>query len=288
MKYKDRDGNLTEKIDFQERLITALYSNLLGRVLLKPLTAPRVSDFLSRALMAKASRVVISPFIKSNGIDMSDYEDAVYSSYNDFFIRRISEGKRAVDLSPSSFISPSDGKITVYNIDQSQTFRIKNSSYTVSSLLNDSLLAEEFCGGTCFVIRLSVDNYHRYCYPDNAFLCKSVFISGKLHTVNPIALEHADVFKENCREYCVLETENFGKVIQMEVGALMVGKIVNYHKEKAVQKGEEKGRFEFGGSTIVLLLKKGAVIVDGDILQNSSDGFETIVKMGERIAKRSD
>ncbi|MEG1614078.1 MAG: archaetidylserine decarboxylase [Oscillospiraceae bacterium] len=286
MKYRDRFGNTTIKTDFQEKLIESLYSNVIGRAILKPLTAPAVSKFLSGALNHKVSCVIINPFIKSNGINMDDYEFADYNSYNDFFIRQIKSGKRTFDMSPNALVSPSDGKATVYKIDKAQTFRIKNTSYTVSSLLKNDSLSEEFCGGMCIVIRLSVDNYHRYCYPDNAVKSENVFIPGKLHTVNPIAFEYDQVFKENSREYCILETENFGRIVQMEVGALMVGKIVNYHQEKSVKKGEEKGHFEFGGSTIVLLLKKDSVDVDNDIIQNSAENFETVVKMGEKIASK--
>jgi len=283
MKYKDRLGNITVKSNLQENVIDALYSHTLGRVVLKGATIPKVSQILSGALKSKASRVVIKPFIRSNGIDMSEYEYNCFDCYNDFFIRKIKQQSRPINMSDNVLISPCDGKVTVYNIDNNLCFKIKNSYYNVLSLLNSAELAQEFCGGYCVVIRLSVDNYHRYCYLDNAKKSANIFIPGKLHTVNPIAFEHIEVFKENSREYCVLNTQNFGKIIQMEVGALMVGKICNYHGCKDVKKGEEKGRFEFGGSTIVLLLKKGAVFIDDDILKNSADGFETLVKMGEKI-----
>ena len=69
----------------------------------------------------------------------------------------------------------------------------------------------------------------------------------------------------------------------MEVGALLVGRIVNYHERKEVKRGEEKGRFEFGGSTVILCLEKNRAVIDEDILLNSSRGIETIVKMGEKI-----
>lgn len=283
MKYKDRLGNLTDKADFQEKLIDALYSHSLGRMILKPATAPSVSRFCSSFLNSKASTIFIKPFIKSNSINMNDYEDREFVSYNDFFTRKIKEGKRTFDMSPSSLVSPSDGKVTVYEIKDNLTFKIKNTVYNVESLLSNKELAQKFNNGYSIVIRLSVDNYHRYCYIDDALKSPNVFIKGKLHTVNPIAFEYAEVFKENSREYCVLDTKNFGKIVQLEVGALMVGKIVNYHDCKQVSRGEEKGRFEFGGSTIVLLVQENKVSIDADILQNSADGFETVVFLGEKI-----
>ena len=72
---------------------------------------------------------------------------------------------------------------------------------------------------------------------------------------------------------------------QVEVGAMLVGRIVNYHGERAVKRGEEKGMFEFGGSTIVMLFEKDRIEIDSDILRNSANGDETIVKYGEKIGK---
>ena len=83
----------------------------------------------------------------------------------------------------------------------------------------------------------------------------------------------------------MIDTKNFGKVVQMEVGAMCVGRITNYHHKAIVRRGQEKGRFEFGGSTVVLLLRRDYVAVDDDILKNSAEGIETKVKLGERIGK---
>jgi len=127
------------------------------------------------------------------------------------------------------------------------------------------------------------DDYHRYCYIDSGKKSRNYRIKGVLHTVNPIAHESVHVFKENTREYSVLFSENFGKILLMEVGALLVGKIVNYHDEAYVKRGEEKGRFEFGGSTIIVCLEKGRAVIDKDIMENSLNGIETLVKMGEKI-----
>jgi phosphatidylserine decarboxylase len=83
----------------------------------------------------------------------------------------------------------------------------------------------------------------------------------------------------------VLKSENFGSILMMEVGALLVGKIVNYHEEEYVKRGEEKGRFEFGGSTVVLCIKRDKIRVDEDIIKNSKMNIETVVKMGEKIGE---
>ncbi len=101
--------------------------------------------------------------------------------------------------------------------------------------------------------------------------------------MQPVALERRRVFAENSREYTVLHTAHFGDVTQVEVGAMMVGRIVNNHGAHRFSRGEEKGRFEFGGSTIVLLVEKDKVVFDEELYTNTENGFETAVKCGERI-----
>ena len=134
------------------------------------------------------------------------------------------------------------------------------------------------------MIRLTVDDYHRYCYVADGEKTYQRRIPGIFHTVNPIANDICPIYKMNSREYCLVKNEKLGTVLMMEVGALMVGKIRNYKKERCqVKRGEEKGRFEFGGSTVVLLLEPDKVLPDSDLIQNTLQGAETIVKMGERI-----
>ena len=177
--------------------------------------------------------------------------------------------------------------MSAYEITPSNTFVIKDSVYNVDSLLRDKKLAQKYAGGYALIIRLSVDDYHRYIYPLSGIKSHDRNIKGFLNTVNPVANRHVEVYKENSRTYCMLRTEFFGDVIQMEVGALMVGKISNHHPwgNHRVRQGEEKGMFEFGGSTIVVLLEKGAAIVDEDLLINTREGAETKVRQGEQLAK---
>ena len=144
-------------------------------------------------------------------------------------------------------------------------------------------LAKKFEGGYCFVFRLCVEDYHRYFYFDDGMKSENTFIRGRLHTVQPAALGSRRVFTENCREYTVIETAHFGLAVQCEVGAMMVGRIVNYKGAGEVKRGEEKGKFEFGGSTIIVLTQKGAVLPDEEFLKNTAEEKETKVKCGERI-----
>ena len=283
MKQRSRDGILIEGADGQDRLLAALYGNAFGRMLLKPLTAPGLSKLAGKFLSTKASKVFIKPFIRNNHIDMSQFEPVEYESYNDFFSRRIRPEARPIDMDPGHLISPADSKLTALPITESGRFMLKHTEYTVGSLLKDPALAAEYVGGWALIFRLTVDDYHRYCYAFSGEKGENIAIPGKLHTVNPIANDFFPIYKENAREYTIVRTEGFGEVIAMEVGALLVGRIVNHQGAASVKRGQEKGYFQFGGSTVVLLLKKDTAVIDGDILENSRNGIETVVKFGEKI-----
>lgn len=265
-----------------------LYYNPFGRLFLRIFTWRPLSKLVGKYLDGRLSRRKIKKYIKQHNIDMSSFIEEDYPSFNAFFTRRIKPELRPFDTEPAAFIAPCDGKLSLYEIDGNTEFEVKGFEYTVETLLKDRELADRYRGGYCFIFRLAVEDYHRYFYLDDGVKGKNVFIKGRLHTVQPAALEKKRVFTENCREYTVLETENFGAVTQVEVGAMMVGRIVNLHEEHSFKRGEEKGRFEFGGSTIIVLVEKGKVLPDEELLLNTSAGKETIVKCGERIGSRID
>ncbi len=214
---------------------------------------------------------------------MSEFEQKKYASYNDFFTRRLRPGARRVEMAEHVFVSPCDSRLSVYEIDDRCIFSIKHTRYTVESLLQNRKLAKAYAGGYLWVYRLCVDDYHRYIYVDGGSVSGIVRVPGVFHTVNPAALDEFPVYKENTREYSLLQSENFGKVLQMEVGAMLVGKIKNHLASMPVQRGQEKGCFAFGGSTVILMTQIGTVCPDEDILKNSEQGIETRVRLGERV-----
>ena len=283
MLQRHRNGEFAAGDNGQDRVLNLLYGNAAGRLLLKPLTAPPVSRLAGRFLSTGASRFLIKPFIRRNNIDMSQFADTEYRSYNEFFSRMIRPECRPIDRDPFHLISPCDSKLTVLPITPDGRMTLKHTEYTVGSLLRSEDLAAAYTGGYALIFRLTVDDYHRYCYVADGRKSANIRIPGVLHTVNPIANDHYPIYKENCREYSVLHTDLFGDIVMMEVGALLVGRIVNHHEEAAVLRGQEKGYFQFGGSTVVLLLKAGVAEIDSDILENSHSGIETIVKYGEKI-----
>ncbi|MDD7513298.1 MAG: phosphatidylserine decarboxylase [Clostridiales bacterium] len=286
MKYKDRQGNILEDDKIQESIVRFLYGTYPGEGLLKILTHKGISKLAGTLLSTKMSTALIPYFVRRNNIKVREYDMSGHRSFNDFFARRLSVGARNVELNPDLLISPADSKVMVYNCDENAEFTIKGLKYIFAELTQSKKLAEVFKGGQLLVFRLSVDDYHRYCYVDSGDKSQNYRIPGILHTVNPVACENTHVYRENERVISMLKSENFGLIMMMEVGAMMVGKIINYEGPTYVRKGKEKGRFEFGGSTIIIALRKGAAEIDHDILLNSQQGLETKVKYGERIGRK--
>lgn len=270
--------------------IKFLYGTIPGRLLLKLLAAPWVSKIAGCFLSSAASRWMISPYIRKHRIDMKNIEvpENGFSSFNAFFVRK----RRCVsyELSYEHLLSPCDGHLTIADIEENMVFSIKNTVFSLEDLLCDGGLAEKFRRGTAFIFRLMPADYHRYCYAADGDLICAEKIPGKLHCVRPVALRSVPVFVQNSREYQVLRTDAFGVMVQMEIGALLVGKIHNhreYLKTGRVQAGEEKGYFEFGGSTIVLLVQKDIVTPNTSLYERKDGEGEMQVQMGEAIAALS-
>lgn len=275
-KYIDEQTNST---------LSLLYNNMIGRFFLFFATRRCVSKLGSLYLRSCLSKGRIKKMINKYQIDLSEYEDYKYKSFNEFFMRKKKNSLKNLKKDNMLFMSPADSRLLVYEIDDNTCLNIKNSKYTVAELLKDDDLAQQYKGGYCFVYRLCVNDYHHYHYIDDAEIISKKKIDGVLHTVQPIAFKKYKVFSENAREYNVLKTKNFGTIVQMEIGALMVGKICNDEIDK-IKRGNEKGHFEFGGSTIVILTKKGKVKVDDDILENSKKDIETKVSLFESVGRK--
>ena len=243
----------------ESRIVLFLYRTVPGRILLKILVNPYLSRAASVFLSSKISTFLIPGFVRKNGIDLRQFviPEGGYSSFNDFFTRK-RRGKFCLEPKPE-LQSPCDGFLTVKDINPDSVFYIKNTGYSLETLLRDKDMADEFAGGTAFIFRLTPANYHRYVFcADGKLICKRR-IKGVLHCVRPAALDRVAVFTENSREYVVIENNRMGKVVQMEVGAMLVGKITNNQASEPgqmVKGGAEKGYFEYGGSTIIVLTER--------------------------------
>ena len=181
--------------------LSFLYRTAAGRFLLKGLTAPPVSRLAGRYLDSHLSRIHIAGFVRRYGMDLTGCEKQSFSSFNDFFTRRLRPDQRPIDLDPAAFISPCDGQLSVFHLNSSRMFQIKGSRYSLPDLLGGQENATRYANGLCLVFRLCVDDYHRYCYIDWGVKGENHFLPGILHTVRPIALASCPVFIQNSREY---------------------------------------------------------------------------------------
>lgn len=269
-------------------MLRFLYETAPGRLLLRPLVSRGFSRAAGRFMDSRASRPLIGPFARRNQIDLSEYLPADYDSFNSFFTRQIRPECRPFDERTDCLTAPCDGLLSAYRVSEGRVFSIKESRYDLDALLGGDPRAALFAGGVCLVFRLCVQHYHRYRYFDSGVKGENHFVPGVLHTVRPIALRHTQVFLQNCREYTFLDTDHFGLAAQIEVGAMLVGRIRNLHGRHRFARGEEKGMFLYGGSTVVLLLQRGAAELPEALFEATQRGLETPVRCGEALTGQAD
>lgn len=231
-----------------------LYNTILGRLILKILLHTKILKLAEKYVCSSFSKPLVKYFIKNQKIDMSDFAGKEYKTFADFFSRQKDEIN--FDKNPSALISPCDGLLSVFEVEENSQFKIKGVWYSVFDLIKDEKIAHDFNGGLCLVFRLQATDYHHFCYFDDCHHGESHFIPGLLHSVQPIAIYKEPVFRMNRRKWSLLYTENFGVAVQIEVGAVLVGGIVHRKKNKKAARGEDMGHFELCGSTIIILLKK--------------------------------
>ncbi|MGL5001075.1 MAG: phosphatidylserine decarboxylase [Cetobacterium sp.] len=286
-----KNGELMTEIPPGVNFLKFLYYNPLGKLPLNLVVRKKfLTDYYGRKMSESASKNKIKSFVQENNIDMNESKKNIdeFTSFNDFFIRELKAGAREIDNSKSSFISPADGKILIFDdLKDTTKFFLKGDEFTLEEFLMDKEEAEKFKGGTLLIIRLAPVDYHRFHFPASGYISKSKLIDGYYYSVSPYAIKkNFRVYCENKREVSVLKTEEFGEVILSEIGATMVGGIKQtYTPETTIKKGDEKGYFFFGGSSCVLLFEKDKIKFDKDILENSKKGIETKVYMGEKIGE---
>ena len=289
--YIDRQsGEIRQEIVPGEKWLQWLYYNPVGKLALQAVVKRKfLSQWYGRQMDKPASRSKIKDFVSSLDIDMDEALRPVedFKTFNEFFIRRLKAEARPIDTNPDTIVSPADGKVLAFSgLQGLDSFFVKGQEFSPEEFLQDRALSEKYASGTLVIIRLAPVDYHRFHFPADGHISASNRIDGSYYSVSPYAVKsRLQVYWENVREYSVLRTVKAGNILICEVGATLVGSIVqSYRPETEVEKGQEKGWFTFGGSTAILLFEAGKVQVDSDILKNTSNGYETGIKLGERLA----
>ncbi|MBM3277389.1 MAG: phosphatidylserine decarboxylase [Candidatus Handelsmanbacteria bacterium] len=236
-----------------------------------------------------ASRRRIAPFAARFIIDLDEVEfpPDQYASFNAFFSRRLKPEARPFAQAPEVLCAPADGKVLVCPcLGEHTLLPVKGALVPVARILGSGEEARPYAGGAALVVRLAPYDYHRYHFPDSGRAGSSRLLAGLYHSVNPLALERVPrIFALNRRMLTVLDADHFGRVAYVEVGAFAVGSMVQTYAPGPVARGQEKGYFQFGGSTLVLFFEPGRVVFDEDLLRDSAQGLEVHVKTGSRIGR---
>lgn len=271
-----------------EGMLKWLYSSVSGKLALHLLIKRKFISTLGGWYMDnRLSAQRIQKFVTQHNINLNECQisdPAQYKTFNDFFCRKLKDGMRPLG---KNVVSPADGKILLFqSLEDIISFFVKGSEFTLDSFLRNEKLSTKFEDGAMAIIRLAPADYHRYHFPASGFASESVKIKGHYYSVSPLALKDSlKIFRENKREYCTLQTKEYGDILIIDVGATMVGSIIQTYKANSeVKKGDEKGYFAFGGSTLVLLFEKNKIKFDTDLIENTRKGLETSIRMGENIA----
>lgn len=291
--FNRHSGKLENEQVYGEGFLKWAYGNPLGKLALY--------SFVKRAWFSKyygyrmshpSTQKKIAPFIKEYGLDVSEFLEAPesFSHFNSFFSRKLKPEARPINSNPDNAIFPADGRhLGFQKASEIRGVFIKGQSFDLPALLGDEETAKRYQDGALVLSRLCPVDYHRYHFPISGIPSAPQTINGPLFSVSPIALrQQLRYLWENKRTITTVKTENFGKVICIEIGATCVGSIhQTFTSGIKVEKGEEKGYFAFGGSSTITLFEPDAVTLEQDLLDQSKNQTELFAQMGSPMARRN-
>lgn len=271
-----------------EAFLKFLYYKPLGKLSLELLVKRKfLSSCYGRLMNCKRSKKKIAPFVEKYGINMDEVPGNIanFTSFNEFFYRTLKPKARPIG---KYFVSPADGKILAFKeVKALSNFFVKGQPFTIAEFLKNKQLAKKYEEASLILVRLAPEDYHRFHFPYAGRASAMHRVTGTYYSVSPYAVRQnfGKIFCENKRQYTLLSTADKGDLLICPVGATMVGTIkATYKPNTPVAKGEEMGYFTFGGSSVLVLVEKARISIDQDLLDNTANGLETSVLMGEKIA----
>ena len=288
---RERGSFRTEKVyarGFLHWLYNARGGGLLAWLLVGTPLPSRLWGALQRT---RWSARRIPAFVERMAIDMSESAQGIaeFASFQEFFVRGWRPGARPVCSEPGVLVAPADGKVLAYSrVDGRARFRIKRALFDLEGLLRDDALAATFAGGSMIVCRLALADVHHFQFPDSGTPGAPRVIPGRYHAGGPYAERGlVPFFAENHRMVTPFDADHFGPMAIVDVGALTVGSIRQHFQPGAhVEKGDPKGWFELGGSTVVLLFREGVIELDADLCALTAREIECFVRMGRPLGRR--
>jgi len=295
--FNRRENKMEIEKVYGDGMVKFAYGNPIGRLLGPFIASKWFSQMYGNTQDNPKSAQKVPPFLKNFDIQIDQYQkgsfknnpiETSYKSFNEFFIRQFKDGQRNFTEQDNEMGAFAEARYFGHeSMSDELQIPVKGSMLRAVDLIGDAELAKDFIGGPLMIARLCPVDYHRYHYPDNGKTLQAFTIPGDLHSVNPLALKYRqDIFIKNERRVAILDTEHFGKLAYIEVGATCVGKIVqSFDESKPFNKGDEKGYFLFGGSTVVVCGEKGRWAPSEDMLSNTKQGIETYIQLGDVVAK---
>lgn len=284
-----KENQVVDEIIYGGYLVRSFYANNPLNVFLHHRF---IQKTLSRAVgvykRSRRSRRQIAPFLKKYELSLDDYHvpAAGFKNFSEFFTRQKKNPFFPEDA--RIFPSPCDARLSVSRIeDRIPALKIKGKDVFLPDLLGKY---KDRCPqkGWAMTFRLCPLDYHRYHFVDDGLVSEVRKLGTRLHSVNPYALAKIpQIFEWNERQLTFQQGKNYGELIYLEVGALCVGRIhQTYQANEPVNRGDEKGYFDFGASTVVLIVgDRGnkSLKFNPIILEKNSEGMEVLVRLGESL-----
>lgn len=280
----------TEKV-YGDAALKWTYNTFPGRLTLEAVIKRALfSRWYGWRMNRPASREKVLPFVSEYGLDPQEFvrRPEEFRTFNEFFYRQLKPEARPVSPGEGVAVFPADGRhLCVPDLTHKDGLFVKGEMFSLGELLADDDLCRHFEGGSLLLSRLCPVDYHRFHFPVAGTAGPSRLINGPLYSVNPIALrQNIQILATNKRELTVLETETYGRVLLLEIGATCVGTICQtFSPGTRVSKGDEKGYFKFGGSSTITIFERGRIEFADDLVENSLQQRELFARMGDHMAK---
>ena len=288
--FNRRTGRIETERIYGEAWLRFIYGgNPLGRLSLAAVVRRAwFSAWYGWRMNRPVSANKVLPFVVEYGLDAEEFAKpaTAYRTFNEFFYRRLKSDARPIEPGEEVAVFPADGRHLAYqDVDEADGFYAKGKKFTLESLLGSAELAAEFAGGSMLISRLCPVDYHRFHFPVAGVPGEARAINGWLYSVSPLALRlNPGYLTENKRMVTLVESPRFGRVAVLELGATMVGAILqDYAPDRPVAKGDQKGFFAFGGSCVITLFARGKIVFDTDLVAHSAAQREVYARMGERL-----
>ena len=284
-------GQVETEVVYGEKWLRFILFNPFGQLALHTVAKRGwFSRWYGWRMSASGSKARVKPFIETYGITEEEHVKRAdeFTSFNDFFYRKLKPEARPVDGDPGSVVFPADGRhLGFAKASEVGGVFVKGQQFNLERLFGDSDLATRYADGAAVFSRLCPVDYHRFHFPVAGVPGNARLINGQLSSVNPLALrDRLAILWENKRFITEIDTEEVGKVLVLEIGATNVGSVnLTYVPTRPVMKGEEKGYFAFGGSATFTIFEPGRVKLADDLLEQSVQQRELYAKVGDYMGK---